>query len=534
MPTSLTEVFFDLLGHAGRVGIEHLSRRLAERGAGSKPEPIPSTLTARAIGSMPRLPSFREVAGDYSLPSLPSMPAMPSMSMEEATKAAAETSAGPGASYAAEMDDVSVACVPCTRGHLSTMHEAARTAASSDDPAVWREQIAVIAGEGLVMEQYDWTREKMARARPEDRQAIEAIQPEVHRFLSELPTAPRRLVLAWAATGESLRFARSPRPTDRDHREIELRMRDAEAWLNYAERVEIPASGAKDAHKVLPMVREARHRIVTEGYTPEALAFAEERLRRAVVAMTPTPDRDTVHRVAATCRQIRDRFYGLILGAMRKRREAETPPHGPMHKSRCHKAQAERVEESHRCAHHLRELLLQRPETEDRPAILEPLRSEVIFDRLVAFGEESGVRVRFRNLEFGIEGEYIPATHVILLSSAMLSKDAYAVQVLVHELSHSLLHNPRCLMDISEGHVREEEEADLVTIAVLTDLGLPVEYYDGTVDEPGTYEINWDRLEASVDAAMYRRIRWATEVLVQAARGETQEAVSRSQQCPAA
>ena len=144
-------------------------------------------------------------------PPIPEIPGIPSLDLPALAISAAAVAAAPAMppaarpvpsvadSYAAEMDDPGVACKPCTMRHLTTIHEAARTAAASGDPEVWRAQVALIAAEATVWEEYDLTPGKLARASAEVRAAVTAAQPRMRALLASLQLAPDRLNRAWGA-----------------------------------------------------------------------------------------------------------------------------------------------------------------------------------------------------------------------------------------------------------------------------------------------------------------------------------------------
>lgn len=281
----------------------------------------PSGGISHEIPPLPSPPSLPELP---RLPALPELPSLLAVSPSLPTMRPPPAAGNVAASYAAEFD-TAIACVPCTRGHLSAMAIAAQEAARADEDRAARAQLLRVAGEALVMRHYDWTPEKLARARPADRAAIEEIRPAVEEILAALPPAPHHLVLAWAAVDESLRFARSPRPSDQDRQQVELRLRDAEAWLNYAEREalapqRLSADQMAAARRALPLIREARHRLVSAAGELEALELVAARLHAALIELTPSLDAEARQHLAARCRECRDRFYARILANMRARR----------------------------------------------------------------------------------------------------------------------------------------------------------------------------------------------------------------------
>jgi hypothetical protein len=242
-------------------------------------------------------------------------------------------------SYAEEVENLAIACVPCTRSHLSTMavaaDEGARLASASDECGA-RVQFARVVGEAAIMDALDWEPPKMQRARPDDRAAIEAITPQVRALIARTPAAPRHVVLAWASVDEALRFARSPRATDADRQEVARRVRLTEDCMNYAERMilspeglqrilaGLPESQHEEARLAGPTMREARHRLVSSSYELAALEFIAARLQGAVVALTPPLDPATAAGLAQEYRAIRVAFDRQVLANMAQRARASS------------------------------------------------------------------------------------------------------------------------------------------------------------------------------------------------------------------
>ena len=504
MAGSILEVLYDLTGHAGKLGIEHIFRRLQQPPPRENPQP----------DSMPELPRLPRLP---RLPTLSSAMTVPPQLKRSVPPAAAGPDMPPLSSYAAEMDDPSAACLPCTRAHVSCMAEAARAIQASDDPLAWRDNLAVIAGEALVMIRYDWGPAQLSRADQRTRDVLEAIGPSLQKMLARTPQAPQRLILAWAATAEALRFARSERPTARDQAEITRRMTDVEGWINYLERVEL----AGQEQEIPGALRAVRHRLAREGYSVGALTYAAKILRPAVVDMAPAPDRETAMAVAQNCLAIRDEFFRRALSFLKKEPPA---PARQAHQDRNTRLPQER-----------KDLLARRPTRIEASEILAPLDSQEIFDRFWAFAELAGINIRWRNLEDFIEGEYIPGANSILFAPAAMSRDNYAAQTLTHELAHALLHNARCDIYASarrDEEIPEEQEADLATLAVFTELGLPLEFADGTTAEAGQWEVDWAELKVQAGNLMADRVRWAASLLVVVAQGEGADEVADIAACP--
>jgi len=167
----------------------------------------------------------------------------------------------------------------------------------------------------------------------------------------------------------------------------------------------------------------------------------------------------------------------------------------------------------------------------------EPADPAIYFDRLTRALQARGVQVRFRNLpatpERIVEGEYSTTTNQIALGAASMSRDEYALQTLVHEAAHALLHNSRCLPHPTADQVpKAEEEAEGVSVIALTWLGVPILDRDGNIIAPGTRQVDWERLRSLVDETTYRDVRWASEWIVRVASGDVSGALL-AEQCPA-
>jgi hypothetical protein len=571
----------ELLTHAGKLGLQHASDYLrqrrrdgeggrAGRGGGRDDDllyrsvpssSVPSSLDEALAGvpslpSLDRLPSLEEAMGGR-LPGLPSLVArgVPSGMADAGGEAPEREASGRpegrdiAGSYADEMEDPSIACVPCTRSHLATIAGAAEEAARSGHPDVWRRNLAVVAGEALVMAEYDWTPQKMARARPDDREAIAAVQPAVREMVEGIPMAPRKLVLAWAATGEALRFAARPRPKPTDRQQVEMRMRDAEKWLNYCERAELPRHPG--GMKVAPLLGEARHRLARDGYTAEALAFAQNRLGQAVVALTPAPTRQQVERLHRQAKAAMDGFYRRVLDNMRARRSAGSASSAGSAGSRTGGAgggaPAGATAGIDLGAHHYDRdvripgrlvrayfrgepvpfdgLLGATPETvADFRRNLELLRALAIPVRERDLGEAGGP----------IKGAFSPATETIMLAPAAEAEDPDALYTLAHETVHALLHNRRCDVygGVQKGRAQAELEADLATLILFTSLGLPVETEEGLRVSTANVQADIRQLEREAPPGAIERARWAAGVLEQAMRGDVAGAAARARACP--
>jgi hypothetical protein len=208
--------------------------------------------------------------------------------------------------------------------------EGARLASVGDERGA-RVQFARVVGEAVIMDALDWSPDKMARARPDDRTAIEEIMPRVRALVARTPAAPRHVVLAWSSIDEALRFARSPRATNADRQEVIRRVRITEDGMNYSERMilspeglqvllaGLPESQHEEARLAGPTMREARHRLVSSQYELPALEFIAAKLQTAVVALTPPIAPGIAADLAREYREVRMAFDRRILLNMAQR-----------------------------------------------------------------------------------------------------------------------------------------------------------------------------------------------------------------------
>ncbi len=153
--------------------------------------------------------------------------------------------------------------------------------------------------------------------------------------------------------------------------------------------------------------------------------------------------------------------------------------------------------------------------------------------------------VEGRNIEPKVEA-YFTANdgqghRSIFISSAITEGarrcQSYPVQVYFHEESHDLEHGPECQPSIygvqysSEGHVVEEEQAELTSFAAMVQSGLPVEDYRGNVIPPGKVQIDYNLLRAYYPKGMVDTVEWGADVLVKAGQGDYGPITT--QHCPA-
>lgn len=476
----------------------------------SGPPPIPDLPAIPAL-DLPHLPAL---AQEGAAPVLP-----PRQSDIMPAPTAASSIAD---SYAAEMDKPGVACKPCTMRHLTTITEAARTATASDDPEVWRQQVALIAAEALVWEQYDLTPGKLARADEGTRHAVLSARPAVRAMLQGVQAAPERLSLAWGALLESRRFAEGKAPTDEDWRQVQERVADVLGWIGYLESTARDQLGAH-----LNALRPARQRLTSEGPTHEALAGAEAAAGAAAVALTPAPTRAQVDALHQRSKAARDAFFHAAMGRGNQaapRAEEEVSRFDPrgwiLDRDTLVPARYRQMVPASAYSVTVPQdgLLGATPAT------------AAAWTNLLQFARATGVTVRDRQLPAGfdgiVKGAFNPSDNVLLVSPAATAEDSDGDQTLIHELAHSLLHNRRCLpnptpLEVYEetyGETVEEEEADASTYLTMAQLGLRIEHDDGTGSPAPDPRIVEASLRESLDPETMRRAVWAAGVLAAAAK----------------
>lgn len=166
---------------------------------------------------------------------------------------------------------------------------------------------------------------------------------------------------------------------------------------------------------------------------------------------------------------------------------------------------------------------LHQPDAAELGVVTAPVDLPTAFDRLVAALEACGTPVRVRALpatpDYLLEGEFDPRTGGIALAPAALAKDSYAVQTLVHEGLHSLLHGAACLPHPPADHGPQEQQAEDGTIATMVQAGLPLETREGTVVTPTGRAVDWQAVEQEWGPAATDNLRWASEWLAAALTG---------------
>lgn len=301
MPANALEMVMDLATHAGQVGISHLGKRLDA----TIPQP-PQPPQWQPPAWTP--PQFQGL-GDPS--PAPTPQEAPAPVPQTATDPAART----GQSYSDQVAQ-GVACLNCTRHHLSTVKTAAAEAAKavdSGDDAEARRQWAIVAGELDALARYDWEPGKLAASPPEDQAIIEQVRACVSQARAQVGT-PTSAALVYGSASESGRFAVSTRFTERDAAEIQARLREIDTRGNYAERAELSHDASPEATAAKEHLRNGRHVLDEAGtngtlYRSETWTQASAHFEAAAVALTPTPTRAQAQALAETCTACAETFY---------------------------------------------------------------------------------------------------------------------------------------------------------------------------------------------------------------------------------
>jgi hypothetical protein len=571
MPGSLAEVVYELLSEAGKHGLHLASQSILLRQQrslqGAQTQPPPQGGQKTALPSIPPVPAIPPLeVPPLEIPPLPQLDTPPltfggtgdgpsaeahgngpvsvrppSQVSEHspASKNGSEAASEGGSvseSYSAEWgEDLSIACAACTMRHLGAMHEALRSAAEASTSEERRRNLAIAAGEGLVWLRYDMTPDKVARTPTDKRAAVLEARRQVEPILQDMPKAPERLVLAWAATGEALRFARSPKPTEKDQLEVEARMQDVVGLVGYLE-TDLAADPKAQPH--LAAIREARHRWTRDGFTPDALAFAEERLGAAAVALTPDPGPAKAQELARRAKAANDAFFRAFLAAKRKAGPESSPDIERINLRGAFVDRDTRPPDAM-----VQQFTMPRDASEALGATPE---TKEAFQRLAAFNQARNVPVRDEPLPmltdesggFGaVLGAYFPDGDNIFVGPQAVAEAPKDVYTLAEETAHSLLHNRRCNVwnsgpGVPYDEMPEEREAKAAAMLALLNAGLPFETDTGRRINPQRVKADLRAMEESMSPRMLGRVVWAADVIQRALRGDIEGAVAASRSCP--
>lgn len=417
-------------------------------------------------------------------------------------------------------------CFSCATAHLAGMEGALRRAAREAEkeghcgPSC-QKWIHIAAQEPAALFARDWTKEKYEKLPPEQKQLLEKYAPAVEEQMKKIATTPEGegVLRAAALLKESIRFAEAGDSIR--HPEVEWRRLQAEAELSAAERLR-PGTLPPEVSQDLRQLR----RTVGSGITDteklvESARKADElslKINSSAWEKMTSQDlqsiADRLHNIRASFAADRARMGGL--GYI-------SPT--PLDPERHHTIPREVIESY----------------TIPGVGPVAGLSREQIkkaFDNVLARLEERGIKVRFRDLpvtmEYAIEGAYTPVYDTIVLNASKMSKDSYALQTLLHEGTHSLLHNRECHPSVSKkpySEMPEEIEAHTAAMAAMLELGVPIEERFGREIRPGEVKIDWNKIKEKAGLEAEENIKWAVQWLVRAARGEDGEL--NTEKCPA-
>lgn len=330
----VSEVFFEVIGHAMKRGVDHVGSRM-DKAAGIGP----TTAYQPPAFQPPPMPTLPTIPGMSTLPTLPAYvpvtyagTALGAVAASEQPAPAKETAPDPRDEvHGSYSDQVAqgIACLACTDGHMNGLLSAvedAQIAVQSGDEIEARRQWANIAAEIDAMVAIDWSPDKLAATPPEDVAVIESIRGCIAEIREAVPT-PEKAGLALGSAKENARFAVSPHFTDRDRAEIETRLRIIGKNGNGMERGDLLDTQSESAVKAADALRKARH-VIDQAhadntlYAPETHKEVRHHLEQAAIALTPTPTEDQLNAVAQLCQSCAETFYAAYFDPERSESKA--------------------------------------------------------------------------------------------------------------------------------------------------------------------------------------------------------------------
>lgn len=425
-------------------------------------------------------------------------------------------------------------CFSCATAHLAGMEGALRRAAKEAKkeggcgPGCVR-WLNIAAQEPAALLARDWTPEKREKLPPEQKAVLERYAPAVERLAKKVTPTPEGegVIKAASLLKEAVRFAEAGDGVT--HPEVEARRLMAEAEIAAAERLRPGQLPPGTSQRIRSLRRQIGSGITDTGRLIEAAREAD-RLAAEVNSgswrqMSPR-DLDTL---ADEVNRIRQEFAAsrrnAVLGHI------YSPDNEPERQ------------------HGIPEEVIKEYTMPGASAALEASKDQIkdMFNNVVRRLEEKGIKVRYRD-ELTREQDYPPGTippggvveafydwkrNSITLGASKMAKDSYSIQSLLHEATHALLHNPECHPVVSGkpyDEMPEEGEANLVTLATMLELGIPVEDRRGVEKKPSQIKVDWERIKRRTGPSE-ENIRWAAQWLVRAARGE--DAGLTAEKCPA-
>lgn len=413
--------------------------------------------------------------------------------------------------------NVDTDCFSCASAHLAGMeggltraqHAAEREGECGPECQSWL-HFAVQEPSALLAR--DWTPERVARYPQEQQDLIGRLTPQIRDVQRRIVGGDQRQALVDATweLKEASRFTQSGDPLE--HPQVDARLAAAEEHLVTGERLRVGTFDPETA----TALRRLRQAVSNDVTSPDALVQVADRAddvsrqANAPVYQQMRPQdlaamADQVKALRADFLSERRRLGGDGYHALLPKMPDRPAPGG----ARVSRSTIERFT---------------LPTASEAAAVTEPTSISALTANLNRHLEERGTRVVTRNLEStaegSLEGYYDPDTSNITLSTAVGTQETpYAYEVRVHEAAHSLLDNSACNPRPSLSHDREEERAELATVAAMTELGLPVELHDGTILPPGSRQVDWEDI-SRFDPGLARDARWASDWISAAARGE--------------
>ncbi len=430
--------------------------------------------------------------------------------------------------------DLNTDCFSCATAHLAATEGSLRRASDaarkygrcSDECQKWL-QLALEEQEALFAR--DWTPERVTNFPPEQQVFVAKYEPQIKALMAGILSGDQveqREAVASAAAflKESQRFVNAG--DSLDHPEVETRLSVAEMNLATAERIDPSAFDDQVATDLRHLRQRVGSKIVDRDSLADVARTATQVSNRLNAPFWQDISSDRLDELANQAKEIRQNFradrktYQDSVGSADSFM-AVVPPIS----TRTISESTARIDKDGSSYGFI--------DPKDGLGVTEPVDIAVMQERVAGKLGEKGVRILPRNLPPSIEAMYVPYTDTILMTPAAMSKgDNFSSQILVHETAHALLHNDQCVPEdmASPEHRLEEEDAELVTIAAMSELGLPIEYHDGTVEPSGRYEINWSKVSEKLGKDRTDNIQWATNWIVRAAQGGNGEL--KGQTCP--
>ncbi len=416
-------------------------------------------------------------------------------------------------------------CFSCATAHLAGTEGALRRAAQEAEkeggcgPGCMR-WLNIAAQEPAALLARDWTPERRAKLPPEQKAVLDRYAPLVEAAARKIAPTPEGEGVLRAASllKESVRFAEAGDSVT--HPEVEARRLAAEAELAAAERLRPGALPPRVSQELRALRREVGSGITDTGRLIGAARKADE-LSLAVNSgawrrMRP----QDLEKLADEFHKIRSEF-----AASRRSAGFGFISPSPIEPERHHTIPREVIE------------MFTSPGTGEAE-MLSKQQIESSFDNVLDRLEARGVKVRYRDLpvtmEYAIEGAYAPDYNSITLNASKMAKDSYALQTLLHEGTHSLLHNRECHPVVSKkpySQMPEEIQAHTGAMIAMAELGVPMEGRFGEEIKPGDIKVEWEKIRQKLGPEAEEDLRWAVSWLVRAARGE--DAGLIGEKCPA-